>query len=83
MYVIVAYDAPPEIQGVLRTFLFKQLHRVQNSVFAGELTRIESDALVRRLDDLAGEARIQIWISHHLPIIHHVGAQQDAESSFL
>lgn len=83
MYVIVVYDAGPEEQTLLRAILVKQLHRIQNSVFAGEMTNVEIDRLHNSLANIVVEARVHIWRCDRPPHMHDLGRQEDKESPFI
>jgi CRISPR/Cas system-associated endoribonuclease Cas2 len=60
-----------------------RLHRIQNSVWAGEMTRTDWQDLDRSLKAHAGSARIQAWIFPSHPEVHHYGSQNDRESIFV
>lgn len=83
MYVVVTYDADPDEQQRLRRVLSKQLDRVQNSVFAGRLRRIETDTLCKALEAAVEAASVQVWIFTHEPEIRLIGSQRDQESRFV
>lgn len=83
MYVVVTYDANPDEQQRLRRVLSKQLDRVQNSVFAGRLRRIETDTLCKALEGAVEEASVQVWVFSHEPEIRLIGSQPDRESRFV
>lgn len=59
------------------------LNWVQNSVFAGELTRVAALELYDALKEKAVGARITMWLVDRKPETFHIGAQEDMESMFL
>jgi hypothetical protein len=60
-----------------------RLHRIQNSVWAGEMTRIDWQDLDRALREHAGSARVQAWLFQAPPQVHRYGDQDDQESIFV
>lgn len=60
-----------------------QLHWVQYSVFAGELTKTAAEDLFRRLGTDVKNARVTFWLFDRVPDVRQIGAQQDRESIFL
>lgn len=60
-----------------------RLHRIQNSVWAGDMTRTDWQDLHRALQDHAGPARIQAWLFPTPPQTHRYGTQDDQQTIFL
>ncbi len=60
-----------------------QLHWVQNSVFAGELTRTAARDLHDSLKEKIETAKITLWLFDRKPEIYNLGEQDDQESIFL
>lgn len=60
-----------------------KLHWIQNSVFAGELTRTASEDLFERLKASVQNARITFWMCDRPPEARFLGTQEDRESVFL
>ncbi|MEM0073114.1 MAG: CRISPR-associated endonuclease Cas2 [Thermoplasmatales archaeon] len=83
MYVVVTYDADSEERENIRTIVKKQLHWVQHSVYAGELTRSATEDLFRKLKSSVREARVSFWVFDRPPDIRQIGTQKDRESIFL
>lgn len=79
----MVYDAGtferPEIRSVLKT----ELHWIQQSVFAGELTRTAANDLRHRLEDRIDEARVTMWLCDRQPERWLLGHQEDEESMFV
>jgi len=82
MYVVVVYDSDPVERENLRAVLMPKLHWVQNSVFAGELTRVAAEDLLEKLRDTAQDARVTFWIFDRPPEVNQIGKQEDRESIF-
>jgi len=59
------------------------LNWVQNSVFAGELTRVVALELYDALKDRISDARVTMWLIDRKPEVFHIGAQEDMESIFV
>jgi CRISPR-associated protein Cas2 len=55
MYVIIVYDVNVERIDKVRIFLKQYLNWVQNSVFEGELTKVELKIIERGIKDLINE----------------------------
>lgn len=83
MYVVVVYDADDFERKQIRKFLKTQLHWIQQSVFAGELTKTSAEDLFERLEDVVDEARVTFWMFERKPDTRHIGDQDDEESIFL
>lgn len=83
MYVIVVYDADDVERKWIRDVLQTQLHWIQQSVFAGELTKTAAEDLFDQLEEVANEARVTFWMLDRKPDTRHIGEQQDEESIFL
>lgn len=83
MYVVVVYDADSGERADLRALLSLKLHWIQNSVFAGELTRTAAEDLYEGLLGVAESARVTFWLFDRPPEVRHLGAQDDRESVFL
>lgn len=60
-----------------------QLHWIQNSVFAGDLTQTAAKDLYDSLKTEVEEARITFWLVDKKPMTFHIGEQDDMESIFL
>lgn len=60
-----------------------QLHWIQYSVFAGELTRTAAEDLFQRISARVQNARVTFWLFDRVPEIRNIGAQEDRESVFL
>lgn len=60
-----------------------RLHRIQNSVWAGDMGRTDWQDLHRALQEQAGPARIQAWLFHAPPEIQRYGTQDDEQTIFL
>ncbi len=60
-----------------------QLHWVQFSVFAGELTRTAAEDLFEGLKAVVKNARVTFWLFDRPPEVRHLGTQEDRESIFL
>ena len=60
-----------------------KLHWIQNSVFAGELTRTAADDLFDTLKEQVKDARVVFWLFDRAPELRRLGAQDDRESVFL
>ncbi|MGQ0535629.1 MAG: CRISPR-associated endonuclease Cas2 [Methanobacteriota archaeon] len=63
--------------------MMPQLHWLQNSVFAGELTKTAAEDLYRRLEENTKSARVTFWMFDRVPEVRQIGAQEDRESIFL
>ena len=83
MYVVVVYDSDPVERANIRAVLMPSLHWIQNSVFAGELTRVAAEDLFDRLKAAAEHARIKFWMFDRPPEARELGTQDDRESIFL
>ncbi len=64
MYVIVVYDVNVDRVNKVRIFLKQYLNWVQNSVFEGELTKVELKIVEDRVKDLidVAEDSVRIYI---------------------
>lgn len=83
MYIVVVYDADDAERRRVREALKTQLHWIQNSVYAGELTKTAAEDLFDELDDVTDEARINFWMFERKPDTRLIGAQDDEESMFV
>jgi CRISPR-associated protein Cas2 len=83
VYAVVVYDAGPLERKNLRSILKPHLHWIQNSVFAGELTRVTAEDIYDQLERTADDARVTFWLIDREPDIRHVGEQDDEESMFI
>ena len=83
MYVVVVYDSGPEERENIRALLMRHLHWIQNSVFAGEMTRTAAIDLYEAVKSTAKEARITFWLFDRKPTTFYVGEQEDRESIFI
>ena len=83
MYVVITYDADPKERENIRAIVKTQLHWIQYSVYAGELTRTATEDLFRRLKKDVSTARISFWIFDRPPEVRQIGKQKDRESIFL
>lgn len=79
----MVYDADEFERPGIRAILNRQLHWIQNSVFAGELTRTAAMDLLHQLEDNIEEARVTFWVYDRKPETWNIGAQEDEESIFL
>ena len=82
MYVIVTYDLPIVERGASYQLLNQRLNHLQNSVFAGELTRQEAQELFHDLKDIMTDGSCLVWIFDRRvdPIL--IGQQEDLEDNF-
>jgi CRISPR-associated protein Cas2 len=83
MYVVVVYDADAAERENLRSILMPRLHWIQNSVFAGEMTRRAAEYLIRAIEAQVHRARVTFWLFDRRPKTHRMGTQDDRESIFL
>ena len=83
MYVIVVYDSDPKERKNIRSIVLPHLNWVQNSVFAGELTRTVALELRDALKEKTENAKITMWLIDRKPEVFHIGSQEDQESIFL
>lgn len=83
MYVIVVYDADPEERKSLRTVLEQHLHWIQNSVFAGEMTKTAAMDLYDAINSCIKNARVTFWLFDRKPTTFHMGRQDDREEIFI
>ncbi len=83
MYVVITYDADPEERKNIRSIIGPQLHWIQYSVYAGELTKIVAEDLFRKLSKQIKAAKISFWIFDRPPQVRQIGTQDDRESIFL
>ena len=83
MYVIVVYDSDSKERKDIRSIVLPHLNWVQNSVFAGELTRTAAMELYDALKEKAQNAKITMWLIDRKPEVFHIGTQEDMESIFL
>jgi CRISPR-associated protein Cas2 len=83
MYVVVVYDADDEERERIRGSLQTQLHWIQQSVFAGEVTKTTAEDLFSELQSLVDGARVTLWMLDRKPDTRHIGQQEDEESIFL
>ena len=83
MYIVVVYDANSHERENIRSILMPQLHWIQNSVFAGELTRVAAKDLHDSLKTRIDEAKITFWLFDKKPTTFQIGEQDDRESIFL
>ena len=83
MYVVITYDADTKERENIRTIVKTQLHWIQHSVYAGELTRTATEDMFRRLKKDVSTARISFWIFDRPPEVRQIGNQKDRESIFL
>jgi len=83
MYVVVVYDADDEERERIRGSLQTQLHWIQQSVFAGEVTKTTAEDIFSELQALVDDARVTFWMFDRKPDTRHVGEQEDEESIFL
>lgn len=60
-----------------------RLHRVQNSVWAGDMTKLGWEDLRRDLQEIRSGAQVQAWIFLASPEIHRFGSQGDQLSTFV
>lgn len=83
MYVVVVYDADDVERKWIRDVLKPQLHWIQQSVFAGGLTKTAAEDLFDQLQETVNEARVTFWMFDRKPDTRHIGEQEDEESIFL
>ncbi len=83
MYVIVAYDSDPEERKNIRSIVIPHLSWIQNSVFAGEMTRVAALELYDALKEKVVDARITMWLIDRKPETFLIGGQEDMESSII
>lgn len=83
MYAVVVYDADDLERERIRGILQTQLHWIQQSVFAGELTKTTAEDLSSQLEETVDEARVTFWLFDRKPDTRHIGQQEDEESIFL
>ncbi len=64
MYVIAVYDVNVDRVNKVRIFLKQYLNWVQNSVFEGELTKVELKVIEDRIKDLidVAEDSVRIYV---------------------
>jgi CRISPR/Cas system-associated endoribonuclease Cas2 len=63
--------------------LKRQIHWIQQSVFAGEVTKTAAEDLFDRLEQVVEDARVTFWMFERKPETRHIGEQDDEESIFL
>lgn len=80
---MVAYDADTIERPTIRSILNTQLHWIQNSVFAGEMTRTAAKDLRDHLQEHIESARITMWVYDRQPERWLLGHQEDEESMFV
>lgn len=83
MYVVVVYDAAPGERKKIRRKLKTQLHWIQNSVYAGEMTKTAAVDLYDALEDEVEGARVTFWMFDRKPDTRLIGGQDDEESMFV
>ncbi len=83
MYVVVVYDAGPTERKLIRGTLKKQLHWIQNSVFAGKITRTAAMDIYHELEEVVEHGRVTFWMFDRKPETHLLGRQADEESMFI
>jgi CRISPR-associated endonuclease Cas2 len=83
MYVVITYDADIEERKNIRSVVKGQLHWIQYSTYAGELTRTATEDLFINLKKSVKKARISFWIFDRPPEVRQIGSQKDKESIFL
>ena len=83
MYVIVVYDSDPEERKNIRSIVLPHLNWIQNSVFAGELTRAVAMELCDALKEETKTAKITMWLIDRKPEVFHIGVQEDMENMFI
>lgn len=83
MYVIVTYDLPINERREVYRMLNQRLSRLQNSVFAGEMSRQETKELTNDLRAFMDSGSCLVWILDRYVEPYLIGQQTDKEDNFL
>jgi CRISPR-associated endonuclease Cas2 len=83
MYVIVTYDLPVNERKEVYQMLNQRLSRLQNSVFAGEMSRQETKELISDLRAFMNSGSCLVWVLDRYVEPHLIGQQIDREDNFL
>jgi len=83
MYVIVTYDLPISERKEVYQFLNQRLNRLQNSVFAGEMSKQEAKELIKDLRAHLDNGSCLMWVLDRYIEPYLIGQQIDKEDNFL
>ena len=83
MYVVVVYDLPIEERPPVFRLLNQRLQRLQNSVFAGEMSQHEATELRRDLEKLSPNGACLMWVFDRIVQPALIGTQSDRETNIL
>lgn len=87
MYVIAAYDVSEERVTKVRTLFGQYLHRKQNSLFEGELSKSKLEELKIRIEELIDKNydKVMIYCLPYVSLLDkiYIGRQSDEESMIL
>lgn len=83
MYIIVTYDLPVNERRDVYQLLNQRLSRLQNSVFAGEMSKQEAKELTNDLRAYLDNGSCLVWVLDRYVEPHLIGRQADKEDNFL
>lgn len=87
MYLIVAYDVSEERVTKMRTLLGQYLHRKQNSLFEGELSKSKLEELKIRIEEVIDQNydKVLIYCLPYVNLLNKIciGKQYDEHSMVL